>query len=34
MFVVLMLVLEHGLFARLESRAFAWRQSSLARARG
>jgi NitT/TauT family transport system permease protein len=25
MFVVLMLVLEHGLFARLESRAFAWR---------
>jgi NitT/TauT family transport system permease protein len=33
MFVVLMLVLEHGLFARLESRAFAWRHSSLARAR-
>jgi NitT/TauT family transport system permease protein len=27
MFVVLMLVLEHGVFARLESRAFAWRQS-------
>jgi ABC-type nitrate/sulfonate/bicarbonate transport system permease component len=25
MFVVLMLVLERGLFARLESRAFAWR---------
>jgi NitT/TauT family transport system permease protein len=25
MFVVLMLLLEHGLFARLESRAFAWR---------
>jgi NitT/TauT family transport system permease protein len=25
MFVVLMLVLEHGVFARLESRAFAWR---------
>ena len=24
MFVVLMLVLEHGVFARLESRAFAW----------
>jgi NitT/TauT family transport system permease protein len=33
MFVVLMLVLEHGLFARLESRAFAWRHSSRARAR-
>lgn len=33
MFVVLMLVLEHGVFARLESRAFAWRSSSLARAR-
>ncbi|HTV71638.1 MAG TPA: ABC transporter permease subunit [Rhizobiaceae bacterium] len=32
MFVVLMLVLEHGVFARLESRAFAWRNSSLARA--
>lgn len=31
-FVVLMLILEHGLFARLESRAFAWRNSSLARA--
>jgi NitT/TauT family transport system permease protein len=28
MFVVLMLVLEHGVFARLESRAFAWRTSS------
>jgi NitT/TauT family transport system permease protein len=27
MFVVLMLVLEHGVFARLESRAFAWRTS-------
>jgi ABC-type nitrate/sulfonate/bicarbonate transport system permease component len=27
MFVVLMLVLEHGLFARLESRAFAWRDA-------
>jgi NitT/TauT family transport system permease protein len=27
MFVVLMLVLEHGVFARLESRAFAWRVS-------
>jgi NitT/TauT family transport system permease protein len=27
MFVVLMLVLEHGVFARLESRAFAWRPS-------
>ncbi|HEY7244944.1 MAG TPA: ABC transporter permease [Xanthobacteraceae bacterium] len=27
MFVVLMLVLEHGVFARLESRAFAWRAS-------
>jgi NitT/TauT family transport system permease protein len=26
-FVVLMLVLEHGVFARLESRAFAWRAS-------
>ncbi|HUK61166.1 MAG TPA: ABC transporter permease subunit [Stellaceae bacterium] len=25
MFVVLMLILEHGVFARLESRAFAWR---------
>jgi NitT/TauT family transport system permease protein len=33
MFVVLMLVLEHGVFARLESRAFAWRSSSLARGR-
>lgn len=32
MFVILMLVLEHGVFARLESRAFAWRNSSLARA--
>ncbi|MGH6673961.1 MAG: ABC transporter permease [Xanthobacteraceae bacterium] len=30
MFVVLMLVLEHGVFARLESRAFAWRTRSLA----
>jgi NitT/TauT family transport system permease protein len=27
MFVILMLVLEHGVFARLESRAFAWRTS-------
>jgi hypothetical protein len=27
MFVVLMLVLEYGVFARLESRAFAWRGS-------
>ena len=27
MFVVLMLVLEHGVFGRLESRAFAWRIS-------
>jgi NitT/TauT family transport system permease protein len=26
-FVVLMLILEHGVFARLESRAFAWRAS-------
>jgi NitT/TauT family transport system permease protein len=25
MFVVLMLILEHGVFARLEARAFAWR---------
>jgi NitT/TauT family transport system permease protein len=33
MFVVLMLILEHGLFARLEARAFAWRTSSLAQAR-
>jgi NitT/TauT family transport system permease protein len=33
MFVVLMLVLEHGVFARLESRAFAWRNSSRVRAR-
>jgi len=33
MFVFLMLVLEHGVFARLESRAFAWRSSSLARGR-
>ena len=33
MFVILMLVLEHGVFARLESRAFAWRRSSLARGR-
>ena len=30
MFVILMFVLEHGVFARLESRAFAWRKSSLA----
>ena len=27
MFVVLMLVLEHGVFARLEGRAFAWRRA-------
>lgn len=27
MFVVLMLILEHGVFARLESRAFRWRPS-------
>ena len=27
MFVILMLILEHGVFARLESRAFAWRPS-------
>ncbi|HTV30443.1 MAG TPA: ABC transporter permease [Xanthobacteraceae bacterium] len=27
MFVVLMLILEHGVFAQLESRAFAWRAS-------
>jgi NitT/TauT family transport system permease protein len=27
-FVVLMLVLEHGVFARLESRAFAWRSAA------
>jgi NitT/TauT family transport system permease protein len=27
MFVILMLLLEHGVFARLESRAFAWRAS-------
>jgi NitT/TauT family transport system permease protein len=33
MFVILMLALEHGVFARLESRAFAWRSSSLARGR-
>ena len=33
MFVILMLILEHGVFARLESKAFAWRNSSLARAR-
>jgi len=26
-FVILMLILEHGVFARLESRAFAWRAS-------
>ncbi len=26
-FVILMLILEHGVFARLESRAFAWRPS-------
>jgi len=33
MFVILMLALEYGVFARLESRAFAWRRSSLARGR-
>lgn len=27
MFVILMLILEHGVFARLEERAFAWRAS-------
>src|SRR4029078_9757778 len=27
MFVVLMLILEHGVFARVESRMFAWRTS-------
>ncbi len=27
LFVALMLILEHGVFARLESRAFAWRPS-------
>lgn len=27
LFVILMLILEHGVFARLESRAFAWRPS-------
>jgi NitT/TauT family transport system permease protein len=27
MFVILMLILEHGVFARLESKAFAWRPS-------
>jgi len=27
MFVILMLILEHGVFARLESRAFRWRPS-------
>ncbi len=32
-FVILMLVLEHGVFARLEGRAFAWRNSSLVRGR-
>jgi NitT/TauT family transport system permease protein len=32
-FVILMLILEHGVFARLESRAFAWRNSSLAQGR-
>jgi NitT/TauT family transport system permease protein len=30
MFVLLMLTLEHGVFARLEARAFAWRNASLA----
>lgn len=33
MFVILMLVLEYGVFAQLESRAFAWRSSSLAQGR-
>jgi NitT/TauT family transport system permease protein len=32
MFVVLMLILEHGVFARIESRAFAWRRAATARA--
>ena len=27
MFVILMLILEHGVFARLETRAFNWRPS-------
>jgi hypothetical protein len=27
MFVILMLILEHGVFARLEAKAFAWRAS-------
>ena len=31
-FVILMLAFEHGVFARLEGRAFKWRNSSLARA--
>jgi NitT/TauT family transport system permease protein len=31
MFVVLMLILEHGVFARIESRAFAWRRAAMAR---
>ena len=29
MFVVLMLILEHGVFARLEQRAFVWRMSAV-----
>lgn len=33
MFVALMLILEHGLFARLEARAFAWRTMSAAQVR-
>jgi NitT/TauT family transport system permease protein len=32
-FVVLMLILEYGVFARLERRAFAWRNSALAHGR-
>ena len=31
MFVILMLILEHGFFARLEGLAFSWRSASLAR---
>lgn len=31
-FVMLMLILEHGLFARIESRAFAWRRAAIVHA--
>ncbi len=34
MFVLLMLALEHGVFGRLEARAFAWRNASLAQPPG